>query len=446
MSTLTDQAWLRPVHSIAGTMVRKVGAPVRMPWKLALFLLVIFAVAQPFDSLHSLPEAGLDLSDTVTRIEQGSTARPIAMVALGIFAIVTLARNRSVRIRPVGLLGWAALAYVALAVASPLWAQDPVLTFRRSLLLVFMALGALAVAVRLSRAQVVALTVCVCSMTLAISVVVQIAVGGFTPLSDDWRFAGVLHPVVQGWNCGLLLLASLTMSVLNPRNRTYFLLLSGVAMLFLVLTKSRMPLVSTIIGSAALAIGISSESIRRRLLIPGSAMLISLTLLGIFLPQSSVSNIAALGRGEEARSSLTTFTGRLDVWDEALTYSSERPLLGYGYNSFLDARHLPSMLAANGWVFLSLHSGYIETLLGLGYLGVVLLMTGIVLALRQALQLSRNSPFFAFGAGIIAWLMCSLATESTVITEPAFPMLLWLIVCTDFALTTPFPQISRHRQ
>ena len=64
-------------------------------------------------------------------------------------------------------------------------------------------------AARLSQIRTAALAVCVCGFTLHRIARGGIVSGTFSPFDGTWRFAGVVHPVTQGWNCGLLAIASL---------------------------------------------------------------------------------------------------------------------------------------------------------------------------------------------------------------------------------------------
>ena len=102
-------------------------------------------------------------------------------------------------------------------------------------------------------------------------------------------------------------------------------------------------------------------------------------------------SVAALGRGDVASSSLHTFTGRLPLWEEELGYVRTRPVLGYGYNAFLDPRNISAVSQAIGWVPGSAHSGYIGTLLDLGYVGAATFALVLTLGLKRSVSLARNA-------------------------------------------------------
>ena len=256
-------------------------ATVKMPWGLSLFLLMIFALAGPFDPSYSGHLLEQTLNEMSQAVQNGSVQRQIALLSLGLFAFAALFSKRRGRLRVKGPLGWSLLFFLFLALASPAWAEDASLTLRRVGVLVLLYLGAVAVAARVSQTQTVALTVCVCGLTLFISLAVEIASGTFSPLDGAWRFSGVLHPVIQGWNCGLLAIASLALAAAWPQSRNRFILLALVALLFFGLTRSRMPLASTIFASAVCGCLVSRKV--RRLTFVTVCILVCAGVLWIYL-------------------------------------------------------------------------------------------------------------------------------------------------------------------
>jgi O-antigen ligase len=411
---------------------------VKISWQLPLLLLVVFAVACPFDLSESGGRLTAEQDTLVSQVETGNTAREVALLCLGVWATVALFRRKRSYLRVNGLLGWSMIFYVGLALASPTWAEDPSLAIRRAGLLLVLSLSALATVVRLSQIRTAALAVCVCGSTLVISVVAELAAGTFNPLDESWRFSGVLHPVTQGWNCGLLTIASLALARALPRCRGRFIFFALVAFLFLGLTRSRMPVISTIIAGGVLGT-FTSLTMRKLTFALTYVVLVFACLFWLVLfalgrnMSGTVESIAAMGRGQEAMSSLDTFTGRLPLWEEELKYVRARPILGYGYNAFLNPSNLLSVSDALGWVPTSAHSGYIGTLLGLGYVGAATFVLVLVLALKRSLSLARGSPNTEFAAAVTIWLCCNLFLESTVITEPTFPTFICLVSLASLA-------------
>jgi O-antigen ligase len=326
------------------------------------------------------------------------------------------------------------LFFIGLALASPAWAEDSSLTIRRVGVLVLLSVGAVAVAARLSQMETAALAVCVCSFTLVISLAVEIFSGTFRPLDGTWRFSGVLYSVTQGWNCGLLTIASLALAGASTRSRKRFILLALVALVFLVLTRSRMALASTIFASAVCGSLVWRKV--RELTLVSACLLLCATLLWVSQGGDlgrAATSVATLGRGEEAESSLDTFTGRVQLWKEELGYVRAHPILGYGYNAFLSPRNLPSVSQASGWVPISPHSGYIGTVLGLGCVGAAIFVLLLLVALKRSVSLVRNGPGATFAAAVIIWLCCNLFLESGIIMDPTFPTLICLVVLASLS-------------
>jgi O-antigen ligase len=101
----------------------------------------------------------------------------------------------------------------------------------------------------------------------------------------------------------------------------------------------------------------------------------------------------------------STFTGRTVIWDFASWEIDRRPFLGWGYQSFwLVGPDAPSIVDAPGWIKImpNSHSGYYDTMLEMGYLGLTLLLTFITTTLHASGRVADRDP-------ARAWLLLSLA-------------------------------------
>lgn len=81
----------------------------------------------------------------------------------------------------------------------------------------------------------------------------------------------------------------------------------------------------------------------------------------------------------------TSFTGRDEVWKFAFASIGQRPVFGYGYFAFWGSdyvRDLDPGEAIDNWVVIASHShnGYLDSALGLGIPGLLLLMAILVIA------------------------------------------------------------------
>lgn len=101
----------------------------------------------------------------------------------------------------------------------------------------------------------------------------------------------------------------------------------------------------------------------------------------------------------------SSFTGRTVIWEFAKYEISQKPLLGWGYQSFwLSGPTAPSILEAPGWVkeMPNAHNGYYDTLLETGYVGLGILLCFIFATLRAIGRIAKSDP-------IRAWSLLSLA-------------------------------------
>ena len=68
-----------------------------------------------------------------------------------------------------------------------------------------------------------------------------------------------------------------------------------------------------------------------------------------------------------------TFSGRLPMWSNLSSYIAQKPLLGYGFNGFWDAKYGQFFRARWAWADVPhSHNGFIELLLALGLIGFLL--------------------------------------------------------------------------
>jgi exopolysaccharide production protein ExoQ len=101
----------------------------------------------------------------------------------------------------------------------------------------------------------------------------------------------------------------------------------------------------------------------------------------------------------------SSLTGRTIIWDFASWEIDRRPLFGWGYQSFwLVGPDAPSIVDAPGWVktMPNSHNGYYDTMLELGYVGLILLLafiTATLHAIRRLVDVDLRR----------AWLVLSLA-------------------------------------
>ncbi len=89
--------------------------------------------------------------------------------------------------------------------------------------------------------------------------------------------------------------------------------------------------------------------------------------------------------------SITSFTGRTDIWSAAATLAKEKFLIGYGYGVngkiFEDPRFYdPDIEFWSGSVRSSMHNGYLNSIINLGLIGSILLYLSILMPFLKNLR------------------------------------------------------------
>jgi len=394
-----------------------------------LFIAAVFVIATPILNFNVTTINASDAVDEVAgHLAGGNLGRQIALITLGAFALLGLVRRKEKRFQINGMLGWFILFYLALAILSILWSIDARFTIKRVGILLMLSLGALYVADRLSLQEIIALVFFTNAAYFMSALFILIATGYFHPLSPSWRFGFNVHPIVQGWQCGLLILSSIALAKTTEKKRVFYYGVALIAFFFLVLTRSRGPITALIFG-AAVFLGLAAP-MRYQV-----ALFIGMVILGcllVFLPDDVLTNfginIITVGRGEEGLGSMETLSGRIPLWKECLSSALDRPLLGHGYNSFFAPKNIEPFHKKIGWVAATPHSGYIGTVLGLGYTGAVALVLILFLSVKISVRLGWRDSDYAFMAAVLVWLCWSIYSEEDLLTRPYFPCFVWMIL------------------
>jgi exopolysaccharide production protein ExoQ len=152
-----------------------------------------------------------------------------------------------------------------------------------------------------------------------------------------------------------------------------------------------------------------------------------LSIVGAILEKTF--NIAAAIVGLFGRN--MTFTGRTEIWDEALKLQN-RPLLGFGYYSFWDTSNADALYEALGdFIHIrTVHNGYIEIFIDGGIVGVTLFAFFLFAIIRR----SYKSIYDRNPAGAMPLVICVIALIYNNTESSYFRMdLLWF---TLLLLTT----------
>ena len=381
-----------------------------------LFIFIVFYFCHPYNLFWSTENiSSLQETEDLLYVTTGSIVRKIALVALGLFAVCLILFTKKRDLVHFWALSFVVIFFICWAWMSLLWSGDASFTFRRLTVLSVLWLSATCFGYYLSLREIVKLIVFIGLTTLLISITSEIISGLFHPLVFDYRFAGVMHPNAQAINCGLLLVAlvclyKLTFSV----SRWWYICLALMALTFLILTKSRTGLIAALIANAFFLI-ITLKKRKRALILSLICFLSSLLgLLGFFILDEqalgSIRNIILLGRVTD----IATFTGRVPMWMTLITYIAQRPILGYGYNSFWTAERMSDIMISEGSWAASAHSSYINIALGLGLIGLMNFLLILFFAFLRSMLLfkKRQDVTLIFSAASILLVCISMVFET----------------------------------
>lgn len=405
----------------------------RFPWLIFLFIAAVF-----FLSFHNLEMSrrGIEAfnastDEIVTGVAEGSLSKRIALLSLGIFAIVKLIEHRGIRLRINDLLGWTMAFFTGWAILSLVWAEDRALSFRRLVILLILCLAAAAIARCFTLRRIVLLTFFCSIVFLLIGVSAELALGTFRPFASGYRFAGTLHPNHQGINCALLLLSGVAAADGQRFRRILFRVCALLGFVFLILTGSRTASAAGVLALAVYLTAVSSWRARAAAAL-GLVMAVGILALAFgptFLPD--IKNAVMFGRDDFAADAFHPRTG---IWDEVGGYIQERPILGYGYGGFWNQHHINEVSASQNWGVGAGHSAYVDCILDLGAVGlaayVLVLLGGIVRSFT--FHKAQGAPYFAFSGSLLIFCLADGLLESAML-EGTFLMFLSMTVLVRIA-------------
>jgi O-antigen ligase len=110
-----------------------------------------------------------------------------------------------------------------------------------------------------------------------------------------------------------------------------------------------------------------------------------------------------------------TLTDRTYIWNDVYAAAARNPLFGVGFGGFWIGRLVNINWASSyTWVLGQAHSGYVDTYLQLGFVGVFLLACVLFTTLpRLIASLDENFDFACFRITILLTIMYVNITEST---------------------------------
>lgn len=364
----------------------------------------------------------------------GNVIRRIVFLGLAGWGALMLLLPSERRLRMSGGIGLCILGFAGWAFLSIFWSVDSSMTIRRCLAMGCLLTAALGIARQLSTQELLRLGWLIPLTTLFVGVAAELALGTFHPHTGSYRFAGTLHPNTQGMYLASLCLAAFCWCRESGWRQLGPLSLLLIGFSFLVLTKSRTSAAGFLVA-VTLLLTLRTRSSVKWMTGFASAWVVAVAALTVLLSgidvKQELTELALLGRQEQAES----LTGRLPIWTELQTSVEQRPLTGFGYDTFWTPDRIETVSSTLHWAIHEAHSAYIDTLLSVGLIGLLILLTGVVVGIRAASRryLAEGEPLYGFLFGLFVFGLINGFTESGM-TMPMFVP--FLCVCGLASLAT----------
>ncbi len=214
----------------------------------------------------------------------------------------------------------------------------------------------------------------------------------------------------------LIALISLVRFLLYSRDHKFYFLVFVVSVITLIFSQSRSPLVGFLLG--VVLILFLSRKIKWFLFsISIVSIMVFIGLMHIFMD--------FFIRGQSA-DLFWSLSGRVPAWKVAFSVFKENPVLGYG--AYAAGRFLVSL--KHGYLMSSLHSDWVETLIGTGILGVTFLFISLLTVWLTILKASSLRSLLCRQLRLETLSILTLLTFRSVFSVPLIwhPAIPWLLV------------------
>src|SRR5882757_1511438 len=331
-------------------------------------------------------------------------ARPESKIfwpALAAIALVMAIRNFSRLSFPPHVV-WL-FAYLALAGTSVLWAFKPETSFIRFSQQAMIVVSIVVPAMLASRKADLARGLFLC---FAIATILNVFfVIGRPPIDTKfatWGYPGYFSGKNYLGECeAIAVLLSLHETLYSGRRRVFGVLIAVAAAVLLVMSNSK-----TAMGLAFLVPMLAGATLLLRKATRLSPALILLSIPVCWMIVTTLTGFS-MYRLSYILYGDPTFTGRSIIWDFVQSEIAQRPLLGWGYQSFwLAGPDAPGIVHAPGWVkdMPNGHNGYLDVKVELGYAGYALFLAFIFATLHAIGRLADRDM-------TRAWLVLTLALQ-----------------------------------
>ena len=289
----------------------------------------------------------------------------LAAMAAGLALICAVTRGPQQVFRA-ALSAWPVIAFVALAGTSRYWSSSPGDTLQSALHLMFLCGAAICLMVLADWRELLAGGAFAVLCLGALSVVL-IPSGG---LMTEIHPGALRGPWGEKNEAGMIFaFGALCFAALSFETRRHLWMLGSAALIPLILlTQSTTSLLAFSAGISAMIAMEIMKGRPARLLVGSWLGVVLIAGIAIIFTTSAGSIVEAAGKD-------MTLTGRSAIWPAVMDRIVERPWLGHGYNAFW-VEDAPSKM----WLWSEInfeahnaHNGFLETLLGLGIVGGILM-------------------------------------------------------------------------
>jgi len=328
-------------------------------------------------------------------------------------AMMVVRYRRMLSVWPAALLlslvvGWAFATY--------LWSVAPDVTFRRAVALSFASFFGLYLAARFTWRELVELLAAAALVLGLSSAFTAVAIPSFGVHNDElfpgaWRGLWFEKNSLGG-NMARGALACLCAAIMSPERRKLWLFGAAVCAVLVVQSTSTTALLATVmVMGGLLAIGL----MRR-----GAAWTVAILWLAAL---GGIGFVALMALNPDLFFSLigkdATLTGRTGLWEALEHQAAQRPLTGYGYGAFWQAKYGPVSWVRNeiNWDAHNADNGWLELRIQQGWIGLALIATCFaVFAARALPRIWRGQE--GYWAVLFLALLGLISVSESVLARP----------------------------
>ena len=140
-------------------------------------------------------------------------------------------------------------------------------------------------------------------------------------------------------------------------------------------------------------------------------------------------------------------TGRVPLWEELSESVAERPLAGFGFNSFWIPKNIEDISESQSWAISVAHSTYLDLMLGIGLMGASMCVGIVLLGIARSLLLKTSYPTLGYGfiAVLLSFVLLHGLLESA-FANPGFAPLIAYAGLAMVAFVDPREYAQRNDQ